>query len=125
MASPPSAAHSVLVQTDQVLAARGALVHRVKGGDRGNFGVGQIQLRGAEIDPGLGDVALLGLHQVQQRQQRRAGDRITGDEFGRLGPGQVGEDVSGVKELRDADAPVLRWSSVPTSRISRGLIPCA
>ena len=85
MSSPPSAAHSVLVQTLTRCSPHGrALVHRVEGGDRRDLGRGELQGVGAEPDAVLADVTLDGLHEVQQRQQRRARLRVPGDDL--LGP---------------------------------------
>ncbi len=62
-------AHGVGADADQPVAGGPALVHRVEGGDRADLGPGDAQLLGAEGHPVRRDVPLLGLHQVQQRQQ--------------------------------------------------------
>ena len=70
MSSPPMIAHSVLVQTPtQILTRRTTAIHRVEGGNGGNLGAGQTQLGTAEIDPGRGDVPVLGLHEMKERQE--------------------------------------------------------
>ena len=68
---------------------------------RGGFRIGQTELRCAEGDSGSGEVAGLGLHQVQQGQQRRAGLRLAGDDRRGVDGEPVG-DLRGVG-LRTAD----------------------
>ena len=65
-------AQRVRADADQVLTGRLALVHRVERRDRRDLGLGEVEHLGAERDAVGADVALLGLHQVQHRQQRRA-----------------------------------------------------
>src|SRR6201999_1239473 len=66
------------------------LVHRVEGRDAAHLGLGDAENLGAERHALVGDVALLRLHQVQQRQQRGPRPRVpSGDLRGvRLQPGQ-------------------------------------
>ena len=73
-------AQRVRADADQILAGGGAPVHRVERGDRGHLGLGQVELGGAERDARLGEIAVFGLHQVQQRQQRRPRPRVAGDD---------------------------------------------
>jgi hypothetical protein len=74
-------AERVGADADVVLAHRLALVHRVERGHRGDVRLGQPELLGAEGQPVGGHEAFLGLHQVQQRQQRRAGPRVAADDL--------------------------------------------
>ena len=85
------AAQRVGADADQVPAGRAALVHRVEGRDRADLGLGQAELLGAERDALGRDVALHRLHQVQHRQQRRAGHRVAGHDLARLEPGLLGQ----------------------------------
>lgn len=72
-------AQRVGADPDLVVTARLAAVHGVEGRDRGDLGGGQVEHLGAEADAGAGDVPLLGLDEVQQRQQRRARTGVAGD----------------------------------------------
>ena len=72
-------AQRVGADADGVLAVGVALVLRVEGRDAGDLGRGQVEHVGAELDAAPGDVALLALHEVQQRQQRRPGLRVARD----------------------------------------------
>src|SRR6185369_17430609 len=73
VAAAEHVAHRVRAYGDQPVTGRAMLVHCVEGRDRADLGPGQPQRLGAERDALGRDVALLGLDQVQQRQQRRAG----------------------------------------------------
>src|ERR1700756_4720371 len=75
---------------DLVLGRRLVLVHRVEGRDAAHLGLGDAEHLGAERYPLVGDVAFLGLHQVQQRQHCGPRPRVpSGDLRGvRLQPGQ-------------------------------------
>jgi hypothetical protein len=85
-------AQGVRADADQVLAARGALVHRVERRDRRHLGGGQLQHLGAVADAVLADVPLHRLHEVQQRQQRRPRLRVPRDDLGGALPGGLVED---------------------------------
>ncbi len=74
-------AQRVRAHPDQVVAGGSAPVHGVKACDSGDFGAGQAELRAAELDTGRRHVAVLRLHQVQQRQQRRARARVAADDL--------------------------------------------
>jgi len=63
-------------------------VHRVERGDRGHFGLGQANL-GTQRNTVRGDVTLLGLHEVQHRQQRRALLRVARHDRPGLDPGPL------------------------------------
>ena len=78
-------AGGVRADAQQPVADRLALVHRVERRDRADLGARQADLLGAERDALVGDVVLDALHQVQQRQQRRARHRVAAhDAVGRL-----------------------------------------
>ena len=62
-------AQRVGADSDQILTRRTTAIHRVEGGNGGNLGAGQTQLGTAEIDPGRGDVPVLGLHEMKERQE--------------------------------------------------------
>lgn len=89
-----------------------APVHGVEGGHRGDLRRGQPQHVSAELHAGAGDMALLRLHEVQQRQERRAGVRVAGDDLARvrLQPGSDVVRVSGCGQFghAQADAPLGR-----------------
>lgn len=95
-----------------VVAGGAAPVHRVEGGDRGDLGGGQLQHVRAELHAGPGDVAVLGLHEVQQRQQGGAGVGVARDDLARvrLQPGPDVVRVGGRGQFRhaQADAPLGR-----------------
>src|SRR5438034_3049626 len=74
----------VRADPDVVLADRVPLEHRVEAGHGGHLRLGEPQPGRAVVDAVVGDVALLGLDQVQQRQQGGAGARIAGDDLVRL-----------------------------------------
>ena len=74
-------AQRVGADADLVVAGGLAPVHRVEGGDRGDLGGGQAEHLGAEPHAGAGDMALLRLHEVQQRQQGGPGVRVAGDDL--------------------------------------------
>ena len=69
-------AQRVGADADEVLAGRRAPVHRVERRDRGDLGGAQAQLPGAEGDSRRREIAVLGLDQVQQRQQCGPCDRV-------------------------------------------------
>lgn len=105
-------AEGVRADTHLVVARRPAPVHGVEGGHRGDLGRGQTEDVGAEPHPGARDMALLRLHEVQQRQERRAGVRVAGDDLARvrLQPGPYVVRVSGCGQFghAQADAPLGR-----------------
>ncbi len=78
-------AQRVGAHPDLVVAGGPAPVHGVEGGDGGHLGRGQAEHVRAEPHPGARDVALLRLHQVQQRQQGGPGVRVAGDDLARVG----------------------------------------
>ena len=87
-------AQGVGAHPDLVVAPGTAAVHRVEGRDRVDLGHRQVELVGAEGHARLADVPLLRLDQVQQRQQRRPGPGIAGDDV--LGVRfQTGDDLVG------------------------------
>ncbi|CAM5510150.1 hypothetical protein SVIOM74S_08186 [Streptomyces violarus] len=95
-----------------VVTARPAAVHGVEGGDRGDLRRGQAEHVRAEPHPGARDVAFLGLHEVQQRQEGGPGVRVAGDDLARVGL-QAGPDlvrVGGCGQFghAQADAPLGR-----------------
>ncbi len=73
-------AHGVRAHADVVLADRAALVHGVEADHPGDIGLGQPERGRAVLDAVLGDVAFLGLDEVQQRQQRRPRLRVLADD---------------------------------------------
>jgi hypothetical protein len=75
----------------QVVAERLALVHRVEGRDRADLGLGQRQHLGTERDAVLAHEPLVGLHEVQQRQQCRPRDGVALDEAVGLLTRRVGD----------------------------------
>lgn len=77
---------------DLVVTARPAPVHRVEGRHRGDLGRRQAQQGRAELLPGARDMPLLRLHEMQQRQEGRAGVRVAGDDLPPVGL-QSGPDV--------------------------------
>ena len=83
-------AQRVRADAHLVLACQAVLVHRVEGHHARDLGLGTPEDLGAELDAVVGDVSLLGLHQVQQRQQRRPRPRVPADDVGgiRAQPGQ-------------------------------------
>jgi hypothetical protein len=87
-------AQRVPAHADKELARRAALEHRVEGDDRRHLGLGEVEHLGAEGDAVGRDISLLGLHEVEHRQQRRS--RLTGgiprDDLGRGGAHVVAED---------------------------------
>ena len=95
-----------------VVTARPAPVHGVEGGDRGDLGRGQVQHVRAEPHPGARDMALLRLHEMQQRQERGPGVRVAGDDLARvrLEPGSNVVRVGGRGQFghAQADAPLGR-----------------
>lgn len=95
-------AERVGADADLVVAARPAAVHRVEGGDRGDLGGGEAEQLGAERHARTGDVPLLRLHEVQQRQQRGAAAGVAGDHLLRIRfePGAHLGRVGGGGELR-------------------------
>lgn len=72
-------AQRVGADPDLVVPARLAAVHGVEGRDGGDLGGGEVEHLGAEADAGTGDMPLLGLYEMQQRQQRRARAGVAGD----------------------------------------------
>ncbi|PSK64325.1 hypothetical protein B0E53_03745 [Micromonospora sp. MH33] len=121
-------AHGVGADADQVVTGRLALVHGVEGGDRADLGLVQAEHLGAELDPGRGDVPLLGLHQVQQRQQGRAGPvrRVPGDDLPCPLPGLFGESrhrsqppITGSSEAPPAITSAIRPPSAIAGRAWR------
>ncbi|GGM96091.1 hypothetical protein GCM10009721_23260 [Terrabacter tumescens] len=76
-----------------------ALVLRVEGGDAAHLGLGEVEHLSAEADAAARDVAVDGLHEVQQRQQRRALLRVARDDLGGVDV-QLLEDVGGIGRLR-------------------------
>lgn len=105
-------AEGVGADTHLVVARGLAPVHGVEGGHRGDLGRGQLQHVRAEPHPGARDVPLLRLHEMQQRQERRAGVRVAGDDLARVPL----EPLSNVVRVRgrgqfghaQADAPLGR-----------------
>src|SRR5690349_11869072 len=79
------AAHGVRAHAHVVLADRAALVHGVEADYPGDLGLTQPELGRAELDTVLGDVALLGLDEMEQRQQRRPRLRVLADDLRRVG----------------------------------------
>lgn len=104
-------AQRVGADADLVVAARPAPVHRVEGGDRGDLGGGEAEQLGAERHARTGDVPLLGLHQVQQRQQRGAAVGVAGDHLLRVRfePGAHLGRVGGGGELRHPQTDFLTY----------------
>ena len=84
-------AHGVGAHADVVLAGGAALVHRVEGRHGGHLGGAQREGLRAGGDPLGAHVALLGLHEVQHRQQRRARLGVATSELGELGHGRLGD----------------------------------
>ena len=74
----------VRAHADGVGAVGPALVHRVERRDRRHLGAAEVEQLGAELDAGGADVALLRLHEVQQRQQRGAAARVARDDLLRV-----------------------------------------
>ena len=73
-------AQRVDADADGVVPVGVALVLRVEGRHGRDLGGGQAQVRRAERDPARADVAVLRLHEVQHRQQRRPRLRVAGDD---------------------------------------------
>src|SRR5699024_747491 len=67
------------------LPVRAPLELGVEGGDRRYRCMFQAEHVGAELDPGRAHIALLGLHQVQQRQQRGARFGVAAQDELRIG----------------------------------------
>jgi hypothetical protein len=67
-------AQRVGADPDRVVAVGVPLVLGVEGRDAADLGGRQVEHLGAELDAAAGDVAVDALHEVQQRQQRRALD---------------------------------------------------
>ena len=126
----------------QVLAGWRPPVHRVERGDRGHLGGCELELRCAEVDSGRGEVAVLGLHQVQQGQQRRPGVGIAGDDLSgiagqplghldRIGlrpsgyrwPGLVGPRAEVEVYRRHLSTPPITGSIDATAAIASATIP--
>lgn len=95
-----------------VVAGGPAPVHGVEGGDGGDLGRGQAQHVRAEPHPGARDMALLGLHEVEQRQQGGPGVGVARDHFARVrlqpGPDLVRVGGCGQFGHAQADAPLGR-----------------
>ena len=91
-------AQRVGADPDRVLAVGVALVLRVEGRHAADLGGGELEHLGAEADAPPRDVAVDALHEVQQRQQRRALLRVARDDLLGVGP-QRGEHVVGVGRL--------------------------
>ena len=77
-------AQRVGADTDQVVAGGSAAIHRVKARHRRHLGAGQSQLLAAELQTRRRQVGVLGLHQVQQRQQRRTLVGVAADDLFRV-----------------------------------------
>ena len=84
-------AQGVGADADVVLASGLAAVHRVEGRDRTHLGLGELELLGAERDAVGAHVALLGLHEVEHREQRGARLRVARDDLAHLRAGLVGQ----------------------------------
>ena len=84
-------AQRVRAHPDVVVADRLGLVHRVEARHRRDLGRREPQHLRAELDAVRRDVALFGLHEVQQRQQRGSGLRIAGDDLARGRTGLIGQ----------------------------------
>lgn len=99
------------VGADAHLVVTGGLapVHGVERGDRGDLGRGQAEYLGAEPHAGAGDMALLRLHEMQQRQESGPGVRVAGDDLGGvpLQPGSNVVRVVGRGQLGHAQADAL------------------
>lgn len=78
-----------------VVAPGRAPVHGVEGRDRRDLRRGEPEPLGAEADAGAGDVPVLGLHEVQQRQQRAAAVGVAGDHLVGVRV-QPGADIGGI-----------------------------
>lgn len=102
-------AQGVGADADLVVAARPAPVHGVERRDGGDLGGGEVERLGAEGHARTGDVSLLGLHEVQQRQQRGAAAGVAGEHLlrVRVEPGAHLGRVGGGGELRHPQTDVL------------------
>ena len=78
-------AQRVGADADGVLAVGVALVLRVERRDPGDLRGRQVEQLGAQVDAAAGDVAVDRLHEVQQREQRRALLGVAGDDLGGVG----------------------------------------
>ncbi len=114
-------AEGVAADADEVLAGRLALVHRVERRDRGDLRLGDGEGVGAEGDAVGRHVALLGLHEVQHRQQRRPRltIRVARDDRLRVGPDARTEHrrVPGTVELHQGRAKVLATGVTGLARL--------
>ena len=77
-------AQRVRAHADGVGAVGPALVHRVERRNRRHLGAAEVEQLGAELDAGGADIALLRLHEVQQREQRRTAARVARDDLLRV-----------------------------------------
>ncbi|COW40733.1 Uncharacterised protein [Mycobacterium tuberculosis] len=108
-------AQRVRAHTHQVLAGGAPAVHGVEAGHRRHLGPGQPELIGAEPQTRRRQVGILALHQVQQRQQRRAPVGIAADDL--LGvdlqPRQYVRRIRPRSALDDKLVGFVRWRSEP------------
>jgi hypothetical protein len=74
-------AQRVDADADVVLSGGLALVHRVEGRHADDLGLGDPQHLGTELLPVVGDVAVLRLDEIQQRQQRRPRLGVAADDL--------------------------------------------
>src|SRR6516165_1941168 len=103
-----------------VLANRVTLVHRVVRRHRDDLGLGQAELARAVGDAVVGQVALLGLHQVQQRQQGRPRAGVPADDLAgvRIQPG-----ANLITERHYLSTPPITGSMLATAAITSATMP--